>query len=141
MYNDSLFSKIQLKKLYKLPSGNVVRVIRVDKIHSNVIVHNYHSHSNEIIDFNITPILLKRVYKIGEVAKMFGKKTSTIRKYETIGLIPAGEKISLHVGGKLQTRVYSERQVEELAEFFRRRRTAGRPPDYKSRKINLSQKD
>jgi hypothetical protein len=141
MYNDSLLSKIQLKKFYKLPSGNVVRVIRVDKIRENVIVHNYHSHSNEIVDFKITPILFKRVYKIGEVAKMFGKKTSTIRKYENMGLIPAGEKISLHGGGKLETRVYSERQVEELAEFFRRRRSAGRPPDYKNRNIRLNQKD
>lgn len=134
MYNDSLLSKIQLKKLYKLPSGNVVRVIRVDKLRENIIVHNYHSHSNEVIDLKITPIILKRVYKIGEVAKMFGKKSSTIRKYESIGLIPVSEKISLHGGGKLETRVYSEKQVEELAEFFRRRRSAGRPWDYKKQK-------
>lgn len=141
MYNDSLFSKIQLKKLYKLPSGNVVRVIRVDKLRGNIIVHNYHSHSNEVIDLKITPIILKRVYKIGEVAKMFGKKSSTIRKYENMGLIPVSEKISFDGGGKLETRVYSEKQVEELAEFFRRRRSAGRPWDYKNKNISLNQKD
>lgn len=141
MYNDSLLSKIQLKKLYIMPSGNVVRVIRLDKNQQKIIVHNYHSHSNEVIDFKVTPILLKRLYKIGEVAKIFGKKPSTIRKYERLGLIPVAKKISFDRDAKLQSRVYSDEQLEEIELFFRRRRAAGRKAGYRKVSTSPNQKD
>lgn len=127
MSRESSFAKIKTGKLYQLPSGNVVRVVRVNSMRNNVIVHNYHSHANEAIEYETAPALLTPVLKIGEVAKLLGRKSATIRKYEQIGLIPKARKISLNVEGKITTRVYSPKDIEELIDFFDRRKPVGRP--------------
>lgn len=69
---------------------------------------------------------------------MIGRKSSTIRKYENLGLLPAVEKISLSADGRATTRVYSPEDVDELVTFFDRRRPAGRPSGVKVPNINKS---
>lgn len=127
MANERKFIKIKIGRLYSMPSGDVVRVIRIDQMRGNVIVHNYHSHHNEIVEQSIAPIIFTPLMRIGEVAKLFGKKTTTIRKYEEIGLIPKVRKVCLNSGGKIASRVYTPKDIEDLVEFFDRRRPAGRP--------------
>jgi hypothetical protein len=58
---------------------------------------------------------------------MFGKKSSTIRKYESEGLLPQAKKIALNGDGRAWTRVYSPSDIEMLQEFFDRRKPVGRP--------------
>lgn len=127
MHNQRSVAKIKLNKLYKMASGQVVRVIKIDWTKNLIVVHNYSSGSNEALEYEYAPRLLKPVLKIGEVSRILGKKSATIRKYENIGLIPQAMKISLNRQGKLTTRVYTADEVNELAEFFDRRRPAGRP--------------
>jgi len=123
----TVLMNIKVGKLYQNPDGVAVRVIRIDLKRNLVICRNYSSHSNQAFDFDEATKKFVRLYKIGDVAKMFGKKSTTIRKYESIGLIPEAKKISLNADGKAWTRVYSPRDVEVLQEFFDRRKPAGRP--------------
>ena len=125
--SESKFSKIKINKLYFLPSGDVVRVVRVNWMRNIVIFHNYHSHSNESVEYALAPAILAPAYRIGEVARRLGKKPSTLRKYEGLGLIPKARKISLTFGAKPSTRVYTSKEVDEIIDFFDRRKPVGRP--------------
>jgi len=125
--SESKFVKIKVNKLYFLPSGDVVRVVRINWMRNSVIVHNYHSHSNEVVEYELAPAILSPAYRIGEVARMLGKQPATLRKYEQLGLIPKVRKISLNFGEKRFTRVYTSKDVEEIVEFFDRRKPVGRP--------------
>lgn len=127
MPNENSLAKIKVKRLYRLPSGNVVRVVRVDWRKNSVIVHNYHSHSNEYFEYSEISKIFEPLFSITEVAKILGKKSSTIRKYESIGLIPEARKISLNIEGKALTRVYTSKDIEDLSLFFQNRRPVGRP--------------
>jgi hypothetical protein len=127
MASERKFAKLKVGRLYSLPSGDVVRVVRIDQMRGNVIVHNYHSHHNEVVEYVMAPSILTPVLKIGEIAKLFGKKTTTIRKYEEIGLIPKVRKVCLNSEGKITTRLYTPKDVEDLIEFFDRRKPVGRP--------------
>ena len=125
--SESKFSKVKTRKLYFLPSGDVVRVVKINWMRNSVIVHNYHSHSNQVIDYSSAPSLLAPAYRIGEVARMLGKKPATLRKYEQSGLTSEIRRISLGFGADKLTRVYTASNVEELIEFFDRRKPVGRP--------------
>jgi predicted DNA-binding transcriptional regulator AlpA len=119
--------KIRVKRFYETSDGSAVRVIKVSFKRNLVIAVNYNSHSNESFrldeaEKNFSPLL-----KIGEVAKMFGKKSATIRRYESSGLLPKAKKISLSGSGNYWTRLYSPSDIEILAEFFDSRKPAGRP--------------
>lgn len=127
MPNKKSLTKIVTKRFYELPSKAIVKVVRVDWSKNTVIVHNYHTHSNEFINYEEAVKILNPVFLISEVSKMVGKKSSTIRKYESSGLIAPARKISLSESGKATTRVYNLRDVEEILEFFEKRRPVGRP--------------
>lgn len=122
-----LTNNVKVNNFYKLPSGDAVRVVRLDEENDIVIVHNYHSHSNEYFQHAEFCKISEQLYRISEVAKSVGKKSATIRKYENDGLIPKVEKISLNPGGKPATRVYTRKDVEDIIVFFERRKSVGRP--------------
>jgi hypothetical protein len=138
VHQEANLAKIKVGRLYRMPNKNAVRVIRVDWMKNLVIVRNYHSHSNEAIEYESAPSLLVPLLRIGEVAKIVGKKTSTIRKYENDGLLPQVEKISLNPDAKTSTRVYSPKDIEVVADFFDRRKPAGRPGNTNVAGINKS---
>jgi len=118
---------IKKDSLYFMPSGNVVRVIKVDYKSGLIIVHNYHSHSNESVDFETACSVMERAYNISQVSKFVKRKSATIRKYESIGLLAQPRKISIKVHGGRPYRVYSQREIADMVDFFDKRRSAGRP--------------
>lgn len=126
-YTESDLAKIRVNRLYSLPSGDVVRVVRLNWQQNKVFVFNYNSRSNQYYDYDIAPRIFSPLFKIGDVAKMFGKKPATLRKYENVGLIGKVNRISLGSGSERTTRVYGLRDIEEIALFFERRRPQGRP--------------
>lgn len=138
MHHEVDLVKIKVGKLYRMPNRNAVRVIRVDWMKNLVIVRNYHSHSNEVIEYENAPSLLVPLLKIGDVARIVGRKPATIRKYENNGLLPQVEKIALNHDGKTWTRIYSPEDIEVVAEFFNRRKPVGRPADTNVAGINKS---
>ena len=131
-----LTNSIKVDNFYKLPSGDAVRVVRLDEGNNIVIVHNYHSHSNEHFELTEFCRISEQLYRISEVAKTVGRKSSTIRKYENDGLIPKVEKISLNPSGRPVTRVYTRKDVEDIVVFFERRKSVCRP--VRSRKSSVS---
>ena len=136
MLTESSYAKIKVGRLYRMPNGDAVRVVRADWSKNLVIIHNFHSHSNDIIEYTEASEVFVPLLKIGDVAKIIGRKSATIRKYESLGLLPAVEKISLSHDGKATTRVYSPQDIEEIVEFFHRRKPAGRP--YKQKLPNIN---
>lgn len=127
MSDQSSSLKIRVRRFYETSDGSAVRVIKVSLKKNLVIAVNYNSHSNESFRLDEAEKTFAPLFKIGEVAKMFGKKNPTIRKYESLGLLPKARKISLNGSGKSWTRVYSSSDIEILAEFFDSRKPAGRP--------------
>lgn len=102
-----------------------MRVIKVNLVKNKVWVHDYHSYQNDVFDLDVAEQMFQPVFRISEVAAMFGKKTATLRKYENLGLIPEVEKF--RTGSSRMTRVYTERDVWDLVEFFSTRPGPGRP--------------
>lgn len=124
---ESKLAKIRVKKLYESSDGSPVRVIKVDWKRNLAICRNYHSHRNQAFPLDEAAATFTPLLKVGEVAKMFGVKADTIRRYENLELLPKPRKISLNADGKITTRVYSPSDIEVLTEFFDRRRPVGRP--------------
>lgn len=127
MSRDPRLDDIKKDCLYFMPSGSVVRVVKVDYKGNILILHNYHSHSNEHIDFDTGASVMKRAYSITQVAGIVKKHTSTIRKYESIGLLSQPKKIFMKPSGNRPYRVYSRSEVDEIITFFEKRRSVGRP--------------
>jgi hypothetical protein len=117
-------AKVLKYKRYLLPSGNLARVMTIDESSNRVIVYNYHSRQNEIIEHSLAPHILEPVFKISEVAKMLGKKPDTLRRYERLGKISPARQYRL--GKRNSMRIYTERDIEALAEFFGEQ-VVGRP--------------
>jgi hypothetical protein len=109
-------AKVLKDRYYLLPSDNLVRVMVVDKINNKVIVYNYHSRQNEIIEYGLAPRILEPVFKVNEAAKMLGRQPDTLRRYERLGKIKRARKYS--IGEKNSMRIYTQDDIEALAEFF-----------------------
>ena len=139
MSRDSRLSDIKKDSLYFMPSGNVVRVVKVDYKNNMFILHNYHSHSNESIDMETGVSVMKRAYSVSQVARIVKKSTSTIRKYESIGLLSQPKKIFMKPSGNRPYRVYSRSEVDDIITFFEKRGSAGRP--YAQKHDTMSKSD
>lgn len=70
---------------------------------------------------------MERAYSISELSRIVRKKSSTIRKYESIGLLEQPKKIFMKPSGNRPYRVYSRKEVDDMIVFFEKRRSAGRP--------------
>lgn len=122
-------AKIKKGSLYKLPSGSLVRVIKVNHNIGKVFVYDYNSHQNEVFDIEIAPQIFIPIFRIGEVGKMLNKKPDTLRKYERQGLIPKVDRyyLSKNPASLRPVRLYTEKDIWNLVEFFMRRPGRGRP--------------
>lgn len=127
MSKEPKLDHIKKDYLYFMPSGNVVRVVKIDYKSKTLILRNYHSHSNESIDFETGCSVMERAYNISEVSRVVRKKSTTIRKYESMGLLSQPKKISIKPSGNRPYRVYSQREVDDIINFFDKRRSVGRP--------------
>lgn len=117
---------LRSNKLYKLPSGTLVRILRINHDKSKVLVYDYNACRNDIFELETAPEFFTPIFRIGEVAKMLGKKPDTLRKYEREGLIRQAERYNLGKGRK-SVRLYTKTDIWDLVEFFMRRPGPGRP--------------
>jgi hypothetical protein len=134
--NVSELGRIKVGKLYITSDDYIVRVVRINTMYNNVVFYNYHSHSNQSAEISLFEDSFMQAYKIADVARSLGRKASTIRKYESEGLLPKAKKISTNPEGKAQTRVYSQEDVDNLKSFFERRRPVGRPSYNRNNPLN-----
>ena len=119
--------KIINKKLYLLPSGTLVRVVKVNEGLEKVFVHNYDLSSNEVFELDFARKYFTPMLTIGEVCKIIGKKPHTLRTYEREGLIDKARKFKAGTGTITEMRLYAPGEVRDLIEFFSERRGPGRP--------------
>ena len=133
--------KIKVGKLYITQGNIVVRVVKVNLTLNNVIVYDYHSHTNSSFELDMAEKIFAPAFKLADAARAVGKKPSTIRKYENDGLIPKAKKVSSNPEGRAHMRVYSLEDIEQLRLFFERRRPVGRPvsssKEYKRKDVKL----
>ena len=85
--------------------------------------------------------MLTRLYTIGELAKIIGKRSDTLRKYEKQGLLPKSNATSNFNNYYDNWRFYRESDVYDVIAFFSGR-SPGRPPGLNVNKniINLKKK-
>lgn len=118
--------KIIENKVY-LYTNILHKVKKVQKKRNNIVLLNMSTYEEIDIPFTGSEILLTRVYTIGELSKIIGRRPDTIRKYEKSGLIPKPMDINEIYPKHKNWRFYRQSDVYEMVEFFSSR-TPGRPP-------------
>jgi hypothetical protein len=120
-----LTAKLIQNKFY-LYSGTIVKIKKINKTVNKIYVEKLIDDSRVVIPFQQNELLLKRIYTVGEVAKIVERRPDTIRKYEKRGLIPSAEKFGSEYGAYSSWRYYNEDDVYQMVEFFSSR-NPGRP--------------
>lgn len=70
--------------------------------------------------------MLKRIYTVGEVAKIVNREPNTLRKYEKKKLIVLSKKFDEDCRNYKNWRYYDESDIYGMVEFFNTRKS-GRP--------------
>lgn len=123
-------------RFYLLPSNALVKILAINNYNNNIIIYNFSSKQNEVMEASLAEKILIPVFKLSEVAAALGKKTDTIRRYERDGKIPKARQVQLGQRGSM--RVYTRDEVEDLADFFGER-IVGRPAKNGVTKTSISQ--
>lgn len=137
-------NKIIENKFY-LYKSKLVKVKKIHKSSNNVILKYILDDGEEIIPFSGGELLLSRLYTIGELAKITGKRSDTLRKYEKSGLLPKPFfMVDKNESCYKNWRFYSEQEVYDVIAFFSGR-NPGRPAtsskaNIKSSIISLKEK-
>lgn len=118
-------SKLIQNKFY-IYSGKVVKIKKINKSSNKIFVQSISDDSTITLPFQQGDILLKRIYTVGEVAKIVQRRPDTIRKYEKRNLIPSAQKFGEEYRGYASWRYYNEEDVYRMVEFFSSR-NPGRP--------------
>lgn len=129
--------KLQNKKFYLLPSGQLVQIVAINKAIEKVFVYNFESKSNEALDLDFAQKYFTPMIKIGELAKMIDRTPHTIRTYERRGLIDKARQFQIGDGTVQKIRLYSPDEIYEIVDFFIKRRGPGRPADHNVAKIDI----
>jgi hypothetical protein len=110
--------------LFKTKPFKVKKITRASNV---VLLKSILSNEDESIPYSGGELLLKRLYTIGELAKITGKRTDTLRKYEKLGILP---KPSFFIDSGENPyrnwRFYTEDEVYDAVSFFSGR-SPGRP--------------
>lgn len=110
--------------LYKTKPFKVKRITRTS---NSVLLKCILDGSEETIPYNGGELLLKRLYTIGELAKITGKRTDTLRKYEKSGILAKPSFfIESDENPYRNWRFYTEEEAYDAVSFFSGR-TPGRP--------------
>jgi hypothetical protein len=123
-------SKIIENKFY-LYKGSFVKVKKIHRSSNTVILKNIINELEESIPYSGGELLISRLYTIGELAKIAGKRSDTLRKYEKSGLLPKPSFIIDDQNNCYKNwRFYSEQEVYDVIAFFSNR-SPGRPASAK----------
>lgn len=125
-----------LNKFYKY-SDTIIKIKKISKKLNKISAERLDDGTSIVIPYEQSDILLRRLYTVGEVAKIVEKRTDTLRKYEKRNLIPEPSKFGDRYGGYRTWRYYEESDIYEMIEFFNER-VPGRP--IKNNKNDLTSK-
>ena len=129
-------NKIIENKFY-LYKGKSVKVKKIHRSSNSVILKYLLEDDEENIPFTGGELLLRRLYTIGELAKITSKRSDTIRKYEKNGILP---KPSFSIEDEdscyKNWRFYTEAEVYDVIAFFSGR-SPGRPTQNKNIKSSI----
>jgi DNA-binding transcriptional MerR regulator len=117
--------KVIPNKIYSY-GPDIISVVSVHKKFNKVKIKKFSS--EEVIELPLDNIylFLKRLYTIGEVARIVQRKPDTIRRYERLGHLAPPKRISDETGRK-NWRYYTEQDASDMIEFFSERKPPGRP--------------
>jgi len=133
-----MFSKSPVANKFYRYSFTIVKVKKVQKTKNKIFVEDLSTGDTILIAYEQSDLLLRRVFTVGEVAKIVERKADTLRKYERRGLIPESKKFGDDFGSYKNWRLYDEKDVYSIVEFFSDR-TAGRPIKEHNVKAKISQ--
>lgn len=118
---------------------DIVRMSSVHKRFNKVRITNIIDESVTELPLDNSKLFLKRLYTIGEMAKIVRRATDTIRRYERLGLLPEPRRIPS--GAKIEKwRYYTEEDAGDMVHFFSERNLPGRPINKKITKRGLRSK-
>lgn len=120
-----LHQRVIQNKFYKY-GESFVKIKRVNKIQNRIFAVDIGSNEDIILPIDGSELILFRIYSIGEVAKLVGRQSNTLRKYEKKNLIPSPKKFGDQYPSYKNWRYYDESDVYEMVEFFNAR-VQGRP--------------
>lgn len=89
-----------------------MKIIHLSPSSNEVVVRNLDEDQVQVLDLHASKLVAKPAFKIGEVAKILGKKADTIRKWEARGWTPPQKK--WNIGGSKEVRFYSADDVESM---------------------------
>lgn len=118
-------NRVVTNKFYRY-ANHFVKVKKVSKASNKISLLNLHDGSIIEIPLKSSDLLLKRIYTVGEVAKIVDRQPNTLRKYEKKNLIPSPKKFGDDYKGYKNWRYYEEADVYGIVEFFGNR-VQGRP--------------
>lgn len=118
-------NRVVTNKFYRY-ANHFVKVKKISKTSNKISLLNLHDNSVIDIPLKSSDLLLKRIYTVGEVAKIVDRQPNTLRKYEKKNLIPSPKKFGDDYKGYKNWRYYEEADVYGIVEFFGNR-VQGRP--------------
>ena len=118
-------NKVITNKFY-IYANHFVKVKKINKSSSKITLINLLDNSIIDIPLKSSDLLLKRIYTVGEVAKIVERQPNTLRKYERKNLITSPKKFGDVYKGYKNWRYYEESDVYDIVEFFNGR-VQGRP--------------
>lgn len=121
-----MFSKAPVNNKFYKYADTIVKVKKVQKAKNKITAEDLSTGDILVMAYEQNQLLLRRVFTVGEVAKIVERKADTLRKYERRGLIPESKKFGDNFGSYKNWRLYDEEDVYSIVEFFSDR-TAGRP--------------
>ena len=116
-------------KFYRY-ADTIVKIKKISKKTNKILALRLDDDSQVIISYQQYELLLKRIYTVGEIAKIVEKRPDTLRKYEKRNLIPEPKKFGDRYKSYQTWRFYEEEDVYEMVEFFNER-SPGRPKQTK----------
>jgi hypothetical protein len=121
---EKLANKInaQVKGFY-IQDDVIVKALRYLKRDGKVLFKRIDTGEEYLDDYRGSALFRKRVFIIGEVAKMVGRAAGTIRDYERSGLLPAANRFRY---SNTEYRYYTYNDVREIESFFNSQKV-GRP--------------
>ena len=118
-------NKILQNKFYKY-SDTFVKIKKITKYNNTVVCIDIKTNQEIDVPLAGSEILLKRIYTVGEVAKIVGREPNTLRKYEKKNFIVTSKKFDESCGNYKNWRYYDESDIYSMVEFFNTRKS-GRP--------------
>ena len=118
-------NKILQNKFYKY-SDTFVKIKKITKYNNTVVCIDIKTNQEIDVPLAGSEILLKRIYTVGEVAKIVGREPNTLRKYEKKNFIVISKKFDESCGNYQNWRYYDESDIYSMVEFFNTRKS-GRP--------------